>query len=756
MFYLMAAFCVGPIILYCSGELLPDYSYILYAIACIPLINSRHFLPAVFFMLGLLYAQFAAQSQIGVQSELAFSEDSEWVDTYLCSLPLVYPRYSKAEFCVLDSPREELVGRKLILAWPQALNLDSSSRFFKLNVRLKPVRGTLNFNGSSLEQYLFYRKVVGRGQVLEVVGQGDSKQAFSLRDDIRWQINSNRVAMGDHLERFLSEAEHGGLIRALLLGDKSLIKPHEAQSLRYTGTQHLLAISGLHVGLIMFLLFRLFPSGAWGISIVSGLGLAYVLMVGAGESALRAWVMVTLALIFMRGRWRRSYCNVYVFALFAVILVDPLSPMNIGFWYSFLCVALLLVFSQVSQFAKVNGSSMLQVQIVLILGMAPINALNGSVHGLSALLANIISVPWVSMLVLPLVLVSFLISFISPDLASVLFQCSDIALQLLIQYLSSLPKLFSEFSLEASLWVLVLYALVILGIVFSVRILFLRHLLVLVLFLVLCRPVEKSELPSEVLVFDAGQGLSIGLIWANQYWLYDTGLDFGAYSLAERAIFPYFRSHEQLKSLTGLITSHGDADHAGGAPRVNEYLQPGISWSGEPGRVAGLEGENPCVVGMLWSHGEGLVEVLYPFERSALKALSANNHSCVVRFTYKGFVFLLMGDLEGEAEMRLVENYKGSLKADVLIAGHHGAANSSSFALLKHVQPEYVVISAGYKNRFGHPHRTVIERVEAVGGELLSTASLGALRFDLSGDELVLVSARQKRRDFWYAPAESM
>jgi competence protein ComEC len=274
-----------------------------------------------------------------------------------------------------------------------------------------------------------------------------------------------------------------------------------------------------------------------------------------------------------------------------------------------------------------------------------------------------------------------------------------------------------------------------------------------VLLLVLCRPRSEIDVPAEMVVFDAGQGLAVSMSWGDQYWLYDTGLSFGAYSLVESAIFPYFREQENLHRISGLIVSHGDMDHAGGAARVSEYLHPREIWSGQVGRVEGLKGEEPCVSGTSWQHAGGVMEVLYPFDELGLGKESSNNHSCVIRFTYKGYIFLIMGDLEGQAEMALVERYREELKADVLVAGHHGAADASSIALLKHVLPRYVVVSAGYLNRFGHPHKDVINRADFMGAKLLNTASLGAIRFSID-EVLELGFAREERAAYWLQPVE--
>jgi len=141
-----------------------------------------------------------------------------------------------------------------------------------------------------------------------------------------------------------------------------------------------------------------------------------------------------------------------------------------------------------------------------------------------------------------------------------------------------------------------------------------------------------------------------------------------------------------------------------------------------------------CIAGMQWHVDKLQIDILYPFQEIYTENLSSNNQSCVVRLTLEETVYLLMGDIEAAAELELFKRYRGDLKADVLIAGHHGAAKSSSFALLKHVKPSVIVFSAGYLNKFGHPAETVLHRAESFGMLILSTEKQGAIAFKSLAD----------------------
>lgn len=756
MFYLLAAFCAGPIILYCYGKLLPAFVYIFFSVCCLFLVKHRSFLPILCFVAACLVAQYAVTMQSQAQLKGAQEHKEVQVAAYLCSIPRNYLQYSKADFCLLEAKDLPVGEGKLSLTWPSSMSLDPSVAYFRLKVSLVPPRSAQNFVGGSFEKYLFYQRVVAKGQILEVVDERVSDKQANYLARIFQSLNHYRIGLNAYLDKYLSKLTHGGLSRALLLGERGHISAEEANILRYTGTQHLLAISGLHVGLIMLALYRLTPAGIWRVPFVAGLGFVYVLMVGASESALRAWVMIVLVLLFLSGRWKRNLSAGYVLALFVVLIIDPLSPMNLGVWYSFLCVALLLMVFRFHASLGSDLSSLLLIQFVLVLGMAPIHAVNGSVQGFSSLFGNVIAVPWVSFIILPLNLVAMLVSLVNESLGTIFFSIADICLQILMQYLASISDLFAQFRFGSRLLVLICYSLVCLAAIVLIRFSILKFLLMLTLFTILYFPLVRDKSSFEVLVFDAGQGLSMAMNWQDQYWLYDTGLSSGHYSLVESAVFPYFRSREMLYNLTGLVVSHGDADHAGGAARVDAYLGPRYLWAGEPGRLQGLSSKTLCHTGLRWQEGEGVVEVVYPFSEANAQGLTSNNQSCVLRFRYRSIVFLVMGDLEGEAEMALVEKYGSQLRADVLIAGHHGSNNASSYALLKHVRPQYFVASAGYLNRFGHPHPDVVERAESMGAEVLDTSKLGALRFKLEEEKLRVEFAREMLANFWMSRPENI
>ena len=394
------------------------------------------------------------------------------------------------------------------------------------------------------------------------------------------------------------------------------------------------------------------------------------------------------------------------------------------------------------------------------MGLTPINAYFGLPHSASNSLANLVAIPWVSIVVLPGALISLFVSIVFPTLSLTLFLIINEILHVIMSFLSSLQSVSVQLKADSSL-VLNIALLVVLA--FSVAFLRLKPLLmcfVISLVLYFYLPSNLKDKNNQLVVFDAGQGLAIAVHAGGGVWLYDIGAAYEKTSVAQRAILPYLRSHNLIDSTQGLIVSHGDWDHAGGLADLLSVLNVENFWSGEVDRliVSGGQKAKPCIESMSWYSETVSVEVLYPLKVPLdHKVKSSNNHSCVVRVSLQGFSFLLMGDLESEAELEFVRYYKSKLKSDVLIAGHHGSKNASSYALLKHVQPEYVVFSAGYGNRFGHPHKKVVERAKKYTEKIFNTAQAGALTFDVastnhtntSGLVITVKGMRESEMPFW-------
>ena len=203
-----------------------------------------------------------------------------------------------------------------------------------------------------------------------------------------------------------------------------------------------------------------------------------------------------------------------------------------------------------------------------------------------------------------------------------------------------------------------------------------------------------------------------------------------------------------LSVIDGLVVSHDDNDHDGGAESVRLAMPPTAISVGGPRTGA----SHACGAGAAWEWDGVRFELLHP--PTAFPDLD-NDSSCVLRVASGQASALFPGDISTAIEDRLVREQRSKLHATVLVAPHHGSRSSSSASFIEAVSPEHVVFSTGYRNRFGHPAPDVVERYRVAGVALHDTARAGALRFTLSSDGSVIAhsSHRAAHPRYWREPA---
>ena len=248
-------------------------------------------------------------------------------------------------------------------------------------------------------------------------------------------------------------------------------------------------------------------------------------------------------------------------------------------------------------------------------------------------------------------------------------------------------------------------------------------------------------------LLDVGQGLAAVIQTRRHLLLFDPGPRFpSGFNTGSAVILPFLRARG-LERIDRLIVSHGDKDHAGGLVGLLEKTPLGTVLSGEPDELPGASAEL-CRSGMEWKWDGVSFRILHP--RLPLPS-SGNNRSCVLRVENASGSVLVTGDAELDVERRLVAELGDALRSTVLVAGHHGSDTSTSAAFLRAVKPEYVLFSAGYRNRYGFPRPQVRERAAAVGADALDTIRSGGIEllFPPQGAPTMPRGYRQERRRYW-------
>jgi len=702
--------------------------------------------PLALAALGFLWAQIAVCDLLCAPFPASLTRQDLVVTGTVASLPDAGHGSSRDAVRFLFRVDKALLGGRATgfaglvrMSWYQDAPYLRVGERWRLTARLKPPHGFANPGGFDYERWLFQQGIKATGYVRE--GEGSRRLdpgpgAYRV-DRLRQRL---RERIGEVLQGTLGEA----LVRALVLGDRAGIEPDRWEALTATGTNHLIAISGLHVGMVASFLF--FPARwAWSRSARLTLMMAapraaalaafaaaaaYSALAGFSVSTVRALIMLAVLLgAVVSARTIRPGSGIAL-ALGGVLLLDPKAVLSYGFWLSFGAVALLLYsFGQRARAPSGLGGLWHQwgkAQWAVGLGLAPLLLFLFGRASLVAPLANLIAVPLFSLVLLPAVLVATLLGLV-PGLEAPLVLVAwvlEVGFGGLEQ-IADWPLAAATMAWRPA-WA---FAAACAGVLLLLapRGLPGRWLgLVLLLPLAATGPAAPPLGVARFTLLDVGQGLAAVVETRDHVLVYDTGPRYpSGFNTGEAVVLP-FLIHRGARRIDTLVISHADQDHTGGFAGLAGSIPIRRILAGEPHEVPG-GGALPCLAGDAWSWDGVDFEVLHP----AAPGRTGNESSCVLRIGTAGGGLLLTGDIGADTEESLVTAFGGRLRSTLLVASHHGSKHSSSSGFLRAVAPEFVLYGAGFANPFGFPTPEVRERVAAQGARQLSTASAGAIGFRL-------------------------
>jgi competence protein ComEC len=699
--------------------------------------------PAAFLAAGVLWAQTQACAILCDPFPEALVREDIRVEGRVASLPEDLGRATRFLFRVEQARHgdQELKVQGLVrLSWYGEAPPIRAGERRALVVRLKPPHGFANPGGFDYERWLFQEGVRATGYVRK----GGEAQLLDAGAG-PYFVDRWRQHLRDRLLGALEGGTASGLLLALVLGDRSGIEPAQWEALTRTGTNHLIAISGLHVGLVaasVFFVVRLLWSRsarlvlllaaprAGALGALAG-ALAYSALAGFAVSTQRALVM--LAVVLGALFWSRTLRpgTGIALALAAVLIVDPQAVLSYGFWLSFGAVAALLYGLGNRPGRGGLWSRWGKAQWVVALGLLPLLLLSFGRASLVSPLVNLLAVPLFSLVLLPMVLVSAVIELVFGFTAPLAWMASLLAWLLQLLASAAAWEWASASIAWRPAWV---WAAAFAGIflLLSPRGLPGRWLAApLLLPLVLVRPPAPTPGEAWLRLLDVGQGLSVVVRTAGHTLVYDTGPAFpSGFNTGSAVVLPFLRE-AGVDTIDTLVLSHGDGDHAGGFEGLVSGIHVRRILAGEPGEVEDPRAR-PCLAGQRWTWDGVDFHILHPAPGGG----SGNDSSCVLRVVTAGATALLPGDIERRVERELAAQPRGSLSADVLVAAHHGSDTSSSQPFLQAVAPRWVLYASGYANRFDFPSPEVQDRVASVGAEGLDTARTGSIWFALSDQGL--------------------
>jgi competence protein ComEC len=475
--------------------------------------------------------------------------------------------------------------------------------------------------------------------------------------------------------------------------------------------------------------------------------LLYVLLAGFGVPAQRTLYMLSvIALALWFGRLS-SVTHVLCLALGVVVLLDPWAVLWPGFWLSFGAVAVILFGGHGRIAARDRGfrASLAlagRTQWSVTLGLVPLTMLLFGQVSLVSPLANAVAIPLVSFIVTPLALLG---SLLPEPLCTWLLVPAHAAVSALagaLGYLSALPAAVWRAPAPQA-WV---FLLALGGTLWMLMPRGWPHRW--------AGAAAWLPLLLQVTAFDVGQGMALLVETAGHRLLYDTGPGYAPGADAgSRVLLPYLRMRG-IAGIDGMIVSHSDTDHTGGALAV--LGEEGVGWV-----ASSLERGHPivraaprhlrCAAGQHWEWDGVRFEMLHPAASTYADARPKPNAlSCTLKITNGHTAMLLAGDIEAAQEAALVNANAEGLRADVLLAPHHGSGTSSTQAFLQAVHPSVGVFQVGYRNRYKHPKKEVYQRYGELGIERLRTDELGALTIDF-GQAVAWQAWRREHARYWAA-----
>jgi competence protein ComEC len=381
-----------------------------------------------------------------------------------------------------------------------------------------------------------------------------------------------------------------------------------------------------------------------------------------------------------------------------------------------------------------------RAQWLIALGLFPVLLALGLPISLSAPLANLFAVPWISLVVLPLALLGTALLPL-PWVGEHLLWLAGAALDGLFRGLALLAEQLPAWTpaeVPLGCWLISLSGAVLLLLPKGVPLRLLGWPMLLLAVFPPRESVPHGQV--EVLQLDVGQGQALILRTRRHTLLYDAGPRSGASDLGASVVLPALKKLG-VGRLDMLLLSHADVDHAGGAAAVARGLAIRRVVGGETERLPTFLGTQPCVSGERWEW-DGVVFELWQWS----DAVEGNAKSCVLQVQANGERLLLTGDIDRAAERALLESPL-AVATDWLQAPHHGSRSSSSWPFVQRLSPRSVLISRGRGNAFGHPHPQVLERYQALGSRIYDSAEQGAVRLRLGAFAPPIVARSQRR--FW-------
>lgn len=602
-----------------------------------------------------------------------------------------------------------------------------AGEIWQLQVRLRHPQGQRNQGGFFYHRYLLSEKIRVLGSVVSGEWQrGDA----NLRQQLYTQLQQSSQSL-----------PHGGVLLALLVGERQQLTSDHWWVFQRTGLAHLIAISGLHLTLVAAAAALLVRGLCWPLgksrrgrdsrnlllfsyALALLVALAYSYLAGFATATLRALLMLSVVFVHKLLGTRTPPARILLRAATLVVLLEPMAPLQSGFWLSVLAVAAIIMMNW--RWSPIRGKwaglrMLWRLEWVLTLALWPLTAWWFGGVAVVAPVTNLLMIPLFTFWILPLALLALLLQLAQlQSLSAWLLAAAHWPLEL-----SWMPLQWAaaqSWQWLSSAWISgsSIILLLVLGFIpVALRWRAVGIALVLIS-LHLAQLLRTHTREFHLHVLDVEQGSAIVIERQGFALLIDTGADYASgANMGERTILPFLQARKLTPEL-GFI-SHRDNDHQGGA-RAIMALHPSIRWFGADIGSSCSAGQQGLWRGVHW-------QVLHPRRETRNQR---NDDSCVLMLTYGALRVLVPGDIERRGERDLLA-FGADVRADILVLAHHGSNSSNEDYFLRHVGPALALASRGRNNPYKLVHPAVRQRLSELQIPLLETAIGGQITVHSNG-----------------------
>lgn len=658
-------------------------------------------------------------------------------------------------------------------------------RYYRINGMIRPAHSYAVAGVFDQEKWFLQQNIVSAFSVRQIqplsadeiyrLGyQQYDKQQHTLKAKLLLKIENMRLAFRQMLQT--RSLQHRGLLLALLTGDESLLSSELKQQFQLLGISHLLAISGPHVLIFALMLIWVCQRGIqrywpqlylWQprqillvFPFVASV-VVYVAFVGFEIPSIRTLFTVLIASLFLIFRQSIQPLSLLIYSASVLLVYDSFSILSAAFWLSYgACFILLRIYQTTASLSQAQALSSTQKMVLAIkvlidtqwkifIALLPLGVIFFQQVSWTAPLSNLIAIPLLSGVVVPLDIFAACLWLIIPALGLLLFQLNDQLLAFLLWGLDGLqhlsPALYGVSYTPAMMLSLILGLVLVFMPTGSVP-----KIWAGVCFLPMLIGVKTQS--TTLTILDVGQGQAIFLQHPQQTVMIDTGgaYDERKFGIGERVDIPFLRQ-QGVQRLDHVILSHLDQDHSGAFPAIQDaFAITQVQSNQRSEKLAFRQNFSYCYQGQSWSYHNLNIKILSPTQDELNFAEhQQNEQSCVVYLQFLNAQpyqnFLIMGDAGWETEFKLLQQYP-DLKVDVLVLGHHGSKNSSAYDFLKVLKPKLAIASAGFNNRYAHPSQEVQKRLQALDIPLLNTTYTGAVSFLFEHGKVEVKQQRQQRK----------